>query len=331
MSPSLASSPLNGQFDPRDLPTKNQVSAAGQRSTVGQNRRESVQSLPPDAGGNGRRRPSSSASSKVTQAHKRADSEHATTTATAMATNQINSESKSASKMSAKHPHRESSIDVKAGRGGNVEPKGGSSSTGRSKESVEQPLKREDTDGNLPSGSSNYPLPARRGSKPSKAPTPAASAVPDMLRSRSSRGAAAEPSSKRLHKRGASTTISSSSAPPSAALSSVAGTTAKTLPQPTNPSEGEEGDGRHRSSLRRDGHDEEEIESGVGDSSSGGGAGTVEPRYCHCNQVSYGSMVACDADDCPREWFHLSCVGLTRAPGKNGTLRSSTCVVSMKC
>ncbi|KAI9711156.1 MAG: hypothetical protein M1812_007260, partial [Candelaria pacifica] len=42
-----------------------------------------------------------------------------------------------------------------------------------------------------------------------------------------------------------------------------------------------------------------------------------EPRYCYCNQVSYGEMVACDADDCPREWFHLDCVGLTKAPKGN--------------
>ncbi|KAH8178172.1 PHD-finger domain-containing protein [Sarocladium implicatum] len=39
-----------------------------------------------------------------------------------------------------------------------------------------------------------------------------------------------------------------------------------------------------------------------------------EPRYCYCNQVSYGEMVACDSDDCPREWFHLQCVGLKTAP-----------------
>ena len=254
----------------------------------------------------------------------------ATGTMAMTTTKQTNSEFKSAPKMSAKHPHRESSIEVKAGRG-NVEPKGGSTSTGRSKESVERPLKREDTESNVPSGSSNHPLPARRGSKPSKAPTPTASAVPEMLRSRSSRGAAAESSSKRLHKRGASTNVFSSSAPPSAAPLSLAGTTAKALPQPMNPSEDEEGEDRHRPSLPRDGgNEEEELESGVGASSSGGGGGTIEPRYCYCNQVSYGSMVACDADDCPREWFHLSCVGLTRAPGKNGMLYSSPCVVIIR-
>ena len=39
-----------------------------------------------------------------------------------------------------------------------------------------------------------------------------------------------------------------------------------------------------------------------------------EPRYCYCNEVSYGNMVACDNDDCPREWFHLPCVNLEKAP-----------------
>ncbi|KAL9002769.1 MAG: hypothetical protein Q9188_004321 [Gyalolechia gomerana] len=42
-----------------------------------------------------------------------------------------------------------------------------------------------------------------------------------------------------------------------------------------------------------------------------------EPRYCYCNQVSYGEMVACDMDSCAREWFHLDCVGLTKAPKAN--------------
>ncbi|PYH28587.1 putative PHD finger domain protein (Ing1) [Aspergillus neoniger CBS 115656] len=42
-----------------------------------------------------------------------------------------------------------------------------------------------------------------------------------------------------------------------------------------------------------------------------------EPRYCYCNEISFGEMVACDNDACPREWFHLSCVGLTKPPGKN--------------
>ena len=31
-----------------------------------------------------------------------------------------------------------------------------------------------------------------------------------------------------------------------------------------------------------------------------------EPRYCVCNQVSYGDMVACDNDDVRILWFTLS-------------------------
>ncbi|KAK7977882.1 Chromatin modification-related protein [Apiospora saccharicola] len=42
-----------------------------------------------------------------------------------------------------------------------------------------------------------------------------------------------------------------------------------------------------------------------------------EPRYCYCNGVSYGEMVACDADDCEKEWFHLGCVGLKSAPSSS--------------
>lgn len=45
------------------------------------------------------------------------------------------------------------------------------------------------------------------------------------------------------------------------------------------------------------------------------GEGEDEPRYCYCNGVSYGQMVACDNDACPREWFHLQCVQLEKAPG----------------
>lgn len=50
-----------------------------------------------------------------------------------------------------------------------------------------------------------------------------------------------------------------------------------------------------------------------------------EPTYCYCNSVSYGEMVACDSDDCEREWFHLACVGLKVAPGsKSKYYRAAT-------
>lgn len=39
-----------------------------------------------------------------------------------------------------------------------------------------------------------------------------------------------------------------------------------------------------------------------------------EPTYCLCDQVSFGEMIGCDNDECPREWFHFSCVQLTTKP-----------------
>ncbi|KAJ7275445.1 hypothetical protein B0H12DRAFT_260868 [Mycena haematopus] len=42
------------------------------------------------------------------------------------------------------------------------------------------------------------------------------------------------------------------------------------------------------------------------------GEGEDENLYCFCQKQSYGDMIACDNDDCPYEWFHLSCVQLTQ-------------------
>ncbi|XP_052778965.1 inhibitor of growth protein 3-like [Mya arenaria] len=53
-----------------------------------------------------------------------------------------------------------------------------------------------------------------------------------------------------------------------------------------------------------------------------------EPRYCLCNQVSYGEMVGCDNDDCPIEWFHYPCVGLTQAP--KGKWYCPQCTAALK-
>ncbi|KAH8892036.1 hypothetical protein GQ53DRAFT_647957 [Thozetella sp. PMI_491] len=55
-----------------------------------------------------------------------------------------------------------------------------------------------------------------------------------------------------------------------------------------------------------------------------------EPRYCYCNNVSYGEMVACDADGCPREWFHLECVGLKVAPKGNAKWYCEDCKKRLK-
>jgi len=58
----------------------------------------------------------------------------------------------------------------------------------------------------------------------------------------------------------------------------------------------------------------EDILGGGRDGDEGWNYDPSEPRYCICNQVSYGDMVACDNVDCPYEWFHYPCVGITAPP-----------------
>lgn len=53
-----------------------------------------------------------------------------------------------------------------------------------------------------------------------------------------------------------------------------------------------------------------------------------DKKYCICQKVSFGDMVACDNDDCPYEWFHWTCVGLKSEPG--GKWYCPVCVEAMK-
>ncbi|ORZ29298.1 hypothetical protein BCR44DRAFT_1396857, partial [Catenaria anguillulae PL171] len=53
-----------------------------------------------------------------------------------------------------------------------------------------------------------------------------------------------------------------------------------------------------------------------------------EPLYCTCQSVAHGEMVACDDSDCPYEWFHYACVGLTKAP--KGQWYCSECALKKK-
>ncbi|KAF2653476.1 hypothetical protein K491DRAFT_717979 [Lophiostoma macrostomum CBS 122681] len=39
-----------------------------------------------------------------------------------------------------------------------------------------------------------------------------------------------------------------------------------------------------------------------------------DTKYCFCQRVSYGDMVACDNDDCRFQWFHWECVGIKEEP-----------------
>ena len=88
----------------------------------------------------------------------------------------------------------------------------------------------------------------------------------------------------------------------------------------------------------KDGDPAERVDSGE----AGEDVDPNEERYCYCGDVSYGTMIACEADDvsvnlcfalklqsaelrflqssatnlyqCELEWFHIACVGLSEAP-----------------
>ncbi|KAF2668722.1 hypothetical protein BT63DRAFT_456363 [Microthyrium microscopicum] len=52
-----------------------------------------------------------------------------------------------------------------------------------------------------------------------------------------------------------------------------------------------------------------------------------EETYCLCDDVSYGTMVACSNDMCEREWFHLECVGLKTIPPRRAEWYCPLCQV----
>lgn len=55
-----------------------------------------------------------------------------------------------------------------------------------------------------------------------------------------------------------------------------------------------------------------------------------EERYCICNDVSFGVMIACDNNDCPKEWFHLDCVGLKEMPPRRAKWYCPDCRKKLK-
>lgn len=58
--------------------------------------------------------------------------------------------------------------------------------------------------------------------------------------------------------------------------------------------------------------------------------GSDDKKYCLCQKVSFGDMIACDNEDCPYEWFHWSCVGLKSEPQPGGTWYCPVCTAAMK-
>lgn len=57
--------------------------------------------------------------------------------------------------------------------------------------------------------------------------------------------------------------------------------------------------------------------------------GSDDRKYCLCQKVSFGDMIACDNEECPYEWFHWACVGLKSEP-VGGTWYCPVCTQHMK-
>jgi inhibitor of growth protein 3 len=99
--------------------------------------------------------------------------------------------------------------------------------------------------------------------------------------------------------------------PGKSGLSRVKRSGNKNSPSSTNDSElsdVESGSGEEDedgSQARKDGDMDDEMgDDGDGD----------DRKYCTCERVSFGDMVACDNNSCPYEWFHWECVGITKEP-----------------
>lgn len=117
--------------------------------------------------------------------------------------------------------------------------------------------------------------------------------------------------------------------PSKSGLSRVKRTGNKNSPSASNDSElsdaesgsGEEEDENGMSTGRHADGDEEMADLIEDD-------GTDDKKYCTCQSVSYGDMVACDNQKCPFEWFHWTCVGLKSEPV--GTWICPPCTKEMK-
>ncbi|KAI9858185.1 MAG: hypothetical protein M1813_007834 [Trichoglossum hirsutum] len=303
-SPSLATSPIHGTFAaPKDIPHSSPMPGATQRPASARVRQNSTASLAQDV--NPRQRPSPSASSKPAQTNGVPPSIPDVNTVNGRGVTEVKSTTKEIvnSKGGAFIENEDSRKD-----GDHKDaPAAGAGVNSKNNRAVEErSLKKEDLNGN---GSSTHTVQqiittttnTRNSGKVSKTTTPTVNTFPDSHHSQS-----------RINKSATTTTTIKHSAPNSNPRSHKKGASANHQQLAAAAAAASAGGGDEEGSSMQ-GDDEEDDDDS-------------EPRYCYCNQVSYGEMVACDAgDSCPREWFHLDCVGLTKAPTKNGMfLRSNS-------
>ncbi|KAF5322003.1 hypothetical protein D9619_000693 [Psilocybe cf. subviscida] len=95
------------------------------------------------------------------------------------------------------------------------------------------------------------------------------------------------------------------------------------LPSPAPQTVSYSGTGHGRSRLSRQSHmsrtqqhhqEDEDLDADAeGEEDVEGEAEDAEDDttpYCFCQKPSYGDMIGCDNEDCPYQWFHISCVGV---------------------
>lgn len=154
--------------------------------------------------------------------------------------------------------------------------------------------------------------------------------------SKSAKKVDATPSKKRKHGNGKESPPPGRAGTPNNRKEKVSTAVAPSKPNPAAPN----GAANASVSLKR--KESSQSARGKGDSVSDVNVDPNEPTYCYCNQVSYGEMVACDNDSCPREWvsddtlidqnltaqFHLPCVGLTAPP--KGKWYCKECAATVK-
>ena len=184
-------------------------------------------------------------------------------------------------------------------------------------------LKREDPDP-LPLSRSRAERPpsistTRTTGKASKTATPISSSFPEPARPRSGRNA--EPAIKRSHKKGAGILAQQQQQQQQQQQEQQ-----QQQQQQQHQQQQEQQPQQHtQARARQPTFVEEEVSSSIHGDGDEEEDHEGEPRYCYCNGYSYGEMVACDFDGCEREWFHLECAGLAKAPtGKREFLFSSS-------
>lgn len=199
--------------------------------------------------------------------------------------------------------------DGNGGPGGNVNTRGGTPNNGAKKEltkAEEQRERERRKSESMPPGSQTPATVTTKSGRASKPSTPAMATFQEAATraARPSRGGGDGSNSGGSNKKGHGHRKSASTA--SQALAAAQAAPPATASAPPAGAGGM--------------HDDDGATSGEGD------VDADEPTYCYCNGVSYGEMVACDSDDCEREWFHLACVGLKVAPAENREYLNTMCL-----